>query len=200
MALTRKFLKGMGLTEEQIDTIVEAHTETVTGLKEQLAAAEEKSKSVDDLRKKLDDLKGEEGYKAKYEKLNSDFETYKADVVSKATKAAKEKAARAYFEAKNITGSNLSIAMRGAKDEISGLELDDAGNIKDTKDLDALVGGEFAGLIVRSSTRGAETANPPGSTNSPAVKTKKEILEIKDTTERQAAWAEYLAAQASQKG
>lgn len=200
MALTRKFLKGMGLTDEQIDTIVEAHTETVTGLKDQLTAAEEKNKTIDDLQKKLDDLKGDEGYKAKYEKEHSDFETYKADVVSKATKAAKERAARAYFEAKSITGSNLAIALRGAKDEIASIELDDAGNIKDTKVLDALVGGEFAGLIVRSYTRGAETANPPGSVNSPAVKTKKEILEIKDTTERQAAWAEYLAAQESQKG
>ena len=27
MALTRKLLKGMGLTDEQVDTIIEAHTE-----------------------------------------------------------------------------------------------------------------------------------------------------------------------------
>lgn len=33
MALTRKLLKGMGLTEEQMDTIIEAHTDTVDGLK-----------------------------------------------------------------------------------------------------------------------------------------------------------------------
>lgn len=36
MALTRKLLKGMGLTEEQVDTIIEAHTDTVDGLKEQI--------------------------------------------------------------------------------------------------------------------------------------------------------------------
>ena len=35
MALTRKLLKGMGLTEEQVDTIIEAHSETVEGLKKQ---------------------------------------------------------------------------------------------------------------------------------------------------------------------
>ena len=33
MALTRTLLKGMGLTEEQAGTIIEAHTETVDGLK-----------------------------------------------------------------------------------------------------------------------------------------------------------------------
>ena len=36
MALTRKLLKGMGLTDEQVDTIIEAHTDTVDGLKEQV--------------------------------------------------------------------------------------------------------------------------------------------------------------------
>lgn len=36
MAVTRKLLKGMGLTDEQLDTIIEAHTDTVDGLKEQV--------------------------------------------------------------------------------------------------------------------------------------------------------------------
>ena len=36
MSLTRKLLKGMGLTDEQVDTIIEAHTDTVDGLKEQV--------------------------------------------------------------------------------------------------------------------------------------------------------------------
>ena len=31
MALTRKLLKGMGLTDEQVDTIIEAHSDTVDG-------------------------------------------------------------------------------------------------------------------------------------------------------------------------
>lgn len=199
MALTRKMLKGMGLTEEQADTIIEAHAETVDGLKDRLAAAEEKNKTADDLQKQLDDLRGEAGYKARYEKEHSDFEAYKADITARQARAAKEAAARAYFESKNITGSNLAIALRGAKDEISGLELDDKGNIKDCKVLDELVGGEFAGLIVKTSTRGARTATPPGSTNGSTVKTRQEILEIKDTSERQAAWAEYLAANAAQK-
>ena len=37
MALTRKLLKGMGLTDEQVDTIIEAHTDTVDGLKAEVA-------------------------------------------------------------------------------------------------------------------------------------------------------------------
>ena len=35
MALTRKALKAMGLTDEQVDSIVEMHVETTDALKEQ---------------------------------------------------------------------------------------------------------------------------------------------------------------------
>ena len=34
MALSRKSLKAMGLTDEQVDSIIEMHTETVDGLKD----------------------------------------------------------------------------------------------------------------------------------------------------------------------
>jgi hypothetical protein len=207
MALTRKMLKGMGLTEEQADTIIDAHTETVDGLKEQLKAAEDKAKTADDLQKELDGLKANSGpdYKAKYEKEHSDFEAYKSEVTAKETKAAKEKAARAYFEAKNITGNNLAIALRGAKDEISSIELDDKGNIKDSKTLDALVDGEFASLVVKSSARGANTATPPGSKSSGTPMTRADVYARDDkgrfkldASQRQDALAKII--QSEQKG
>lgn len=181
MALTKKMLKGMGLTEEQADTIIEAHSETVDGLKEKLKTAEEKAKTADDLQKELDGLKakGGEDYKARAEKAEKDLKDYKAEVAAKETRAAKEKAVKAYFEAKNITGNNLAIAMRGAKDEISGIELDDKGGIKDTKALDDLIGGEFSVLIVKASARGATTATPPGS-KSGAQMTRSEVFATDD--------------------
>ena len=207
MALTRKMLKGMGLSEEQADTIIEAHTETVDWLKEKLKTADDKAKTVDDLQKELDGLKANSGsdYKAKYEKEHSDFEAFKSEVTAKETKAAKEKAARAYFEAKNITGNNLAIALRGAKDEISGIELDDKGGIKDSKTLDALVAGEFASLVVKSSARGAATATPPGSKSSGAPMTRAEVYAKDDkgrfkldASQRQEALAKII--QNEQKG
>ena len=35
MALTRKALKAMGLTDEQVDSVIEMHTETAEALKQQ---------------------------------------------------------------------------------------------------------------------------------------------------------------------
>lgn len=207
MALTRKLLNGMGLTEEQADTIIEAHTETVDGLKERLKAAEEKAKTADDLQKELDGLKakGGEDYKARAEKAEKELKNYKAEVAAKETRAAKEKAVRAYFEAKNITGNNLAIALRGAKDEISSIELDDNYSIKDTKALDDLVGGEFASLVVKSSTRGANTATPPGTKSSGAPMTRADVYAKDDkgrfkldASQRQEALAKII--QEEQKG
>ena len=192
MGLTRKFLKAMGIDDEKIDQIVDAHTETVDGLKNELKAAQEKANKLDGVEKELNELKakGEDGYKEKYEKEHKAFEEYKNDVTAKQTKAAKEAAAKAYFEAKNITGANLSIAMRGARDEINGIELDENGKIKDAKALDDLVSGEYAGLVGVISTKGAKTATPPA--NNGGGKTKEEILSIKDAGERQKAIAENL--------
>jgi len=193
MALTRKGLKAMGLTEEQVDSIVEMHAETVDGLKEKLTAAEADAQRLKDVQKELDIIKakGADDFKAKYEKEHKDFEDFKKGVTEKEAKAAKEAAVRAYFEGKNITGANLAIAMRGAKDEISAVELDGEA-IKDTAALDALVSGEFAGLVVTKTTRGAATATPPANTANGGKMTREEIFKIKDATARQKAIAENL--------
>ena len=197
MAMMRKSLKAMGLMEEQIDSIIEMHTETVDGLKDKLKTAEEKANKLDDVQKELDALKANSGddYKAKYEAEKKAFADYKADQTAKETKAAKEKAVKAYFEGKNITGANLDIAMRGCRDEIGAIELD-GDKIKDTAALDALVSGTFAGLVVTKTVQGAQTANPPA--NNGGSKLTRADIYAKDehgrykmsTAERQKALAE----------
>lgn len=165
MALTRKLLKGMGLTDEQVDTIIEAHTDTVDGLKADVSKYKADADKLPGVQKELDDLKaaGDGGYKEKYEKEHSAFEAFKTDITAKESKAAKEKAVRAYFESKNITGANLDLAMRGCGEEMAALELDGE-KIKDTKALDALVDGTYKGLVSTTQTKGANPATPPANT------------------------------------
>lgn len=187
MALTRKLLKGMGLTDEQVDTIIEAHTDTVDGLKADVTRYKADAEKLSGVQKQLDDLKaaGDGGYKEKYEKEHSAFEAFKTDITEKESKAAKEKAVRAYFESKNITGANLDLAMRGCGEEMSALELDGE-KIKDTKSLDALVGGTYKSLVSKPAVRldmGARL-NEGGK-----PMTKDEIMKITDRTERRAAIA-----------
>ena len=165
MALTRKLLKGMGLTDEQVDTIIEAHTDTVDGLKEQVKTYKADAEKLPNVQKELDDLKaaGDGGFKEKFEKEHSDFENFKKTIQEKETKAAKESAAKAFFESKGITGNSLEIAMRGSSAEIAALDLDGE-KIKDSSALDALVNGTFKALVSTTTTKGADIPNPPVTT------------------------------------
>lgn len=188
MALTRKLLKGMGLTDEQVDTIVEAHTETVDGLKDQIKTYKADAEKLPGVQKELDDLKkegGDGGYKAKYDKEHKDFEDYKADITAKETRAAKEKAARAYFSSKGIPSESMGLVIRGARAEIDGLELD-GDKIKDSKALDDLLSGDYKGLIGKETKTGTNTQTPPATTGGGKM-TKEQIMGIKDTAQRQAA-------------
>ena len=189
MALTRKLLKGMGLTDEQVDTIIEAHTDTVDGLKADISKYKADAEKLPGVQKELDNLKavGDGGYKEKYEKEHSAFEAFKTDITAKESKAAKEKAVRTYFESKNITGANLDLAMRGCGEEMAALELEN-GKIKDTKSLDALMDGTYKGLVSTTHTKGADPANPPANAGGGAM-TKDQIMQIKDRAERRAAIA-----------
>ena len=198
MALTRKSLKAMGLTDEQVDSIIEMHSETVDGLKADISKYKGDAEKLPGVQKELNDLKaaGDGGYKEKYEKEHSDFEAYKSDVTAKESKAAKEKAVRAYFESKNITGANLDLAMSGCGTEMAALEMDGE-KIKDTKSLDALLSGTYKGLISTTQTKGANPANPPA--NPPAKSYTTAEIKNMSAAEINANW-DSIKASLNQKG
>ena len=99
-------------------------------------------------------------WKEKYEALHGEFEDFKKAQTAKETKSAKEAAVRVWYESRGITGKALDIAMRGSGAGIEALELAD-GKIKDAAALEALVKGDFSGLVSTTTTTGANTATPP---------------------------------------
>lgn len=200
MSLTRKMLKAMGIEEEKIDQIIEAHTETVDAIKEQREAYRADAERLPGVQRELDALKKDNSgndYKAKYEKEKKDFQDYKNGIAEKESAAAKEKAARAYFESKGIPADSMGLVIRGAKAEISGLELDGE-KIKDSTALDTLLSGDYKGLIGKTVTKGTDTKTPPNTSG--GIKSREEIYKKDDkgryilsTAERQAALAESMA-------
>ena len=201
MSLTRKALKAMGLTDEQIDSVIEMHTDTISGLKDKLEVAENNSKDVEKLTAEVEKYKNEletakqtiadgEKYKEQYENTKSEYEKYKGEIVAKEAKTAKEKAVREYFKSKGINDDNMSIAMRGSRSEIDAMELDEKGKIKDTKVFDELIKGDYAKLISHTEVKGVQTqVLPPNATNK-KVMTWEDIDKIKDAKERQQAMYE----------
>ena len=178
---------GEACTEEIENRLVALHLGVVDPLKDDLTKYKADAEKLPGVQKKLDDLKAADdgGYKEKYEKEHSAFETFKTDITAKESKAAKEKAVRAYFESKNITGANLDLAMRGCGEEMAALELDGE-KIKDTKSLDALVGGTYKGLVSKQTVR-VDTGARFNGGGKPM--TKDEIMQITDRAERRAAIA-----------
>lgn len=178
---------GEACTEEIENRLVALHMGVVDPLKDDLTKYKADAEKLPGVQKELDDLKaaGDGGYKEKYENEHSAFETYKSDVTAKESKAAKEKAVRAYFESKNITGANLDLAMRGCGEEMAALELDGE-KIKDTKSLDALVDGTYKGLVSKQTVRFDTGARFNGGGK---PMTKDEIMQITDRAERRAAIA-----------
>lgn len=160
MALTRKMLKSMGLTDEQVDTIIEAHTETTEGLKTDLKKYEADAKKLPDVQKELDDLKaaGDGGYKEKYEKEHSDFEKYKADQAAKETRVAKEAAYRDLLKAAGVSEKRIPAILKVT--DLNSVEIE-GDKVKDADKITESVKTEWADFIESSNTSGANTSTPP---------------------------------------
>lgn len=202
MALSKSMLRGMGLNDEQVQAIIDAHMESVTGLQNEVdvvtKAKEEAEKKLEKSQKELTQIKkdseeseGKNPYKVKYDAIKEEFDKYKTDVEAKATKQAKESAYRKLLKDASISDKRIDAILKVSGDTIDGIELDDAGNIKDADKLTESIKTEWSDFIVTERTAGAKTATPPAANNG-GVKTKEEIMKIKDTQERQRAWGELI--------
>ena len=196
MALTRKLLKGMGLTDEQVDTIIEAHTDTVDGLKADVSKYKTDAEKLSDVQKELDDLKakGDDGWKEKHDKLKVEFDTYKKDVEAKETHSKKVEAYKAILRDANLSEKGIEKAIKYA--EWDKIELEADGKLKGASDHIKAAKEEWAEYVTTTTTTGAKTSNPPA--NSGGAKLTKAEIYARDehgryklsTAERQKALAE----------
>jgi len=201
MALSRKFLSALGIEADKIDEIINAHSETVDALKEERdkykANAEgydEKTKEVEKLQKEIETLKDsqKDSYKVKYEAIKEEFDDYKKSVESEKTKATKTEAFKGLLKEIGVAEKRIDSVTRVS--DIDSIKLDKDGKIENVADLKKSLSEEWADFIVKEQKKGADTKTPPDN-NGGKVKTKKEIMEITDTEERQKALREYLESQ-----
>lgn len=190
MALTRKFLASKGLEAEAIDEIIQAHTETVEGLKEDRDKYKEDAekyaktkKELDDANEKLKNFSEEESYKEKYDTLKEEYDNLKSSVETERTKANKTAAYKALLKEIGISDKRIDTVARVA--ELDKIKLDKDGKIEGAEDLKKSLKEEWSEFIVTDGKEGAGTATPPAGSGS--KKTKEEIMAIKDTAERQQA-------------
>ena len=192
MGFSRKMLKAMGIEEEKIEQIIDAHSETVDALKADRDAYKEDAAKLAAVQKELDELKakGDDGYKAKYEAEKAAHDALKADIAAKETKKAKTDAYRELLKGANIDEKRIATILRAEAPTIDKIELDADGKIKNAEQYTESIKSDWADFIVTQSAKGTNTATPPANGGAASTKTKEDILKIKDAGERQKAIAE----------
>ena len=196
MSLTRKMLKAMGIEEEKIDQIIEAHSETVDSLKAGRDSYKEDAEKLKTVQKELDELKakGDDGWKEKHDKLKGDFDTYKKDVEAKETHGKKVEAYRTILKDAGLSEKGIEKAIKYA--EWDKIELEADGKLKGASDHIKAAKEEWAEYVTTTTTTGAKTSTPP--VNNGGTKLTKSEIYAKDehgryklsTAERQKALAE----------
>lgn len=194
MALTRKFLTALGIDEAKVDEIITAHTEVTDALKAERDKFKADAGKYAAVQAELDGIKaqaakdgGKNPYQVKYEALKEEFDKYKADTESKATKAKKESAYRKLLKDAGVTEKRIDAVLRVS--DFDGIEFDGDGKIKDADKLTESIKKEWADFIPQQSQQGAPSQNPPSTTTGKTM-TKDEIMKITDAAARQKAIAE----------
>lgn len=180
MALTRKFLRAMGVEEEKIEQIIEAHGETVDGLKADITKYKADAEKLADVQNELDGLKakGEDGYKEKYESEKQAFAAYKADVEGKQAYAEKEKAYTDLLKTAGVKEKFIATILRADKSVIDSLEIKD-GKINDDATVTNDAKTRWADFVATTRTEIPVVETPPAN-NGGGAKTKEEIYRMEN--------------------
>lgn len=170
MALTKKMLKAMGLTDDQIEQIFDGHEEslnvqreTISDIKNKLEKAEAESERLKNVEKDLlkANAKIEEAEETakKLKSLRVEYDSYKAEVVKKAAKESKGKAYRKLLSAAGIPEKRHDSIVKLT--DLDAVEMDESGNITNAKDLSKNIAEEWADFIVTKSEQGSSVPTPP---------------------------------------
>lgn len=170
MSLTRKMLKAMELDEDKVSQIIDAHQAVIDEIAKERdaykadvekykAEAERLAPVEKELIKANAKLEDAEKTAEKLKALQSEYDDYKADVSAKATQSAKEKAYRELLKQAGVSDKRYDSIIKVS--DLSGIELDKDGNIKDAKSIVNNIKSEWADFVVTEGKSGANTATPP---------------------------------------
>ena len=163
MALTRKFLKSMGLNDEQIDSVIEEHTNTVNALKDEVTRYKEDAEKLPTVQKELDNLKSMtadyDEWKTKYKDEHKAFEDFKADVSAKETATKIRNAYKELLKTGKVDEKRFDSILKVT--DFSNMKLNEDGKFENEKELSESIANEWKDFIVSTETRGAEKPEKP---------------------------------------
>ena len=163
MALTRKFLKALGIEDDKIDEIVAAHGETVTALKAEIDEAKQGASGLDAITKERDrykaDLETLQKSSGDAAKVQAEYDAYKAQVEKDKTAAQKGAALDAVLKEAGVERESFRTQL-GKGWDMDTIELED-GKVKDKAALISRIKADYPDFIGKASTEGTPPAAPP---------------------------------------
>lgn len=157
MALTRKMLKEMSLSEENTEKIIQSHAETVEALKKYKNDCERLKAVEAELAAAKEELAC--GYKSKYEELSFEFECYKDKIAKDSIISAKRTAAAAGLRACGVIESCVEPILNVL--DINNIALSEDGKIENQETFAEEIKNSWSAFIPAVRTKGADTAKPP---------------------------------------
>lgn len=164
MALTRSMLKSMSLTEEQVNAIIEAHTETVTGLKAKINDLETAIEPLKEVAKERDSLKEQLEKAGDSTKVQAEFDAFRQQVENEKREAAESADVLAICKAAGITRDSFLRAV-GREFDRSKIQRGDDGAISNRDALVEYVRKDFADFGSTTVEHGAPPVTPPSGGN-----------------------------------
>ena len=163
MALTRKFLRALGIEDDKVEEIINAHRETVNPLKDERDNLKERADKTDELQKQVDALteqgSNSEDLAKKYEDEHKAFEAYKAEVEAGKAESAKKSAYRKLLESSGIDPKRIDAVMRVS--DVSTVEVGEDGKIVDADKLTEQIKADWSDFVISTGTVGQRVDTPP---------------------------------------
>lgn len=162
MALTRKFLKALGIEEDKIEEIITAHGETVAALKDEIDKAEQSAKDSaaaaqerDKLQKRVEALEKTSGDAAK---VQAEYDAYKKQVETDKANAGKKALIKKALEDAHANPAAIDLMLGTVK--LDEVELDGEA-LKDAEAVLKPIREAHAGLFGTVQNQGTPPLNPP---------------------------------------
>lgn len=163
MALTRKLLSTMGIEEDKIDQIIEAHADSINGLKELRDQQAEELEELRPLKNEVENLKAQvqtnADIKKKYDALEVDYNEFKDKVKCETVKNQKTEAYKKLLKDAGVVDKRIDSILKVT--DLSAVELDDDAAIKDSEKLIENIKTEWSDFIGEETVKGVETPPNP---------------------------------------
>ena len=181
---------GEACTDEMENALIALHLGVVDPLKDELNNVKADAAKIEELQKEVEKLNAEkkdgEDWKAKFEKEHADFGEYK-------TQIEKDKAAdtvkglyRTLLKEAKVDEKRIDSILKVT--EFSTMKVDKDGKLEGADKLSEAIKNDWKDFIVTVQKNGAGVETPPD--NNGTKMTREQIMQIKNTAERQKAIAE----------